>query len=120
MGNTAKMGTPNVTTVVNGQGSANEAANIDASRADASLSSIPSNGAMQARMTESLHIAMHLVSRLCDRGISERERTNCALRARGNLKQLELMIEEVMKYGIANGATADSAAGASRNQRKVA
>ncbi len=119
MGNTARMDTPNVTTVESGRGSANEAANADVSLAGASLTGIPSHGAMQARMNESLHIAMHLVSRLCDRGISERERTNCALRARGNLKQLELMIEEVMKYGIVNGAPAAGAA-ASRNQRKVA
>jgi hypothetical protein len=54
---------------------------------------------VQARMNEALHGAMHLVSRLCDRGISERERTNCALKARGSLRQLELMIDEVLQRG---------------------
>jgi hypothetical protein len=46
----------------------------------------------QAGMHETLREAIQLVSRLCDRGISERERTDCALRARGNLRRLEQML----------------------------
>jgi hypothetical protein len=51
--------------------------------------------AADTRLHETLHCAMQLVARLCDRGISERERTNCALRARGNLRMLEQMLDEM-------------------------
>jgi hypothetical protein len=50
--------------------------------------------AIEVRVNETLHAAMQLVSRLCDRGISERERTDCALRARGSLRSLEQMLGE--------------------------
>jgi hypothetical protein len=50
--------------------------------------------AIEVRVNETLHVAMQLVSRLCDRGISERERTDCALRARGSLRSLEQMLAE--------------------------
>jgi hypothetical protein len=49
----------------------------------------------QARMQDTLHAALQLVSRLCDRGLSERERTDCALRARGSLRLLEQMLGEL-------------------------
>lgn len=48
-----------------------------------------------SRMHDTLRAAMQLVSRLCDRGISERERTDCALRARGSLRLLEQMLGEL-------------------------
>jgi hypothetical protein len=54
------------------------------------------NEPLDTRLDEALHGAIHLVSRLCDNGISERERTNCAMRARGSLRQLELMIDEAV------------------------
>jgi hypothetical protein len=47
------------------------------------------------RMQDTLHAALQLVSRLCDRGISDRERTDCALRARGSLRLLEQMLGEL-------------------------
>jgi hypothetical protein len=49
----------------------------------------------ETRMQETLHAALQLVSRLCDRGISDRERTDCALRARGSLRLLEQMLGEL-------------------------
>jgi len=48
------------------------------------------------RMHVTLRGALQLVSRLCDRSISERERTDCALRARGDLRLLEQMMDECM------------------------
>jgi hypothetical protein len=57
--------------------------------------------ANQPKLHETLHCAMQLVARLCDRGISERERTNCALRARGNLRMLEQMLDELPGGGAA-------------------
>jgi len=50
---------------------------------------------VETRMQDTLHAALQLVSRLCDRSISERERTDCALRARGSLRQLEHMLGEL-------------------------
>jgi hypothetical protein len=50
---------------------------------------------VESKMQDTLHAAMQLVSRLCDRGISERERTDCALRARGSLRLLEQMLGEL-------------------------
>jgi hypothetical protein len=49
----------------------------------------------ETRMQDTLHAALQLVSRLCDRGISDRERTDCALRARGSLRLLEQMLGEL-------------------------
>jgi hypothetical protein len=56
---------------------------------------IPAQNQGPSKLHETLHCAMQLVARLCDRGISERERTNCALRARGNLRMLEQMLDEL-------------------------
>jgi hypothetical protein len=49
----------------------------------------------ETKMQDTLHAALQLVSRLCDRGISDRERTDCALRARGSLRLLEQMLDEL-------------------------
>jgi hypothetical protein len=49
----------------------------------------------ESRIQDTLHAALQLVSRLCDRGISDRERTDCALRARGSLRLLEQMLGEL-------------------------
>lgn len=50
---------------------------------------------VQARMQETLHGAMQLIARLCDRQISDAERTNCAFRARSSLRLLEKMMGEL-------------------------
>jgi hypothetical protein len=55
----------------------------------------PPQKSAEAKMQDTLHAAMQLVSRLCDRGISDRERTDCALRARGSLRLLEQMLGEL-------------------------
>ena len=65
-----------------------------AAAAIANQASSPQKSA-ESKMQDTLHAALQLVSRLCDRSISDRERTDCALRARGSLRLLEQMLDEL-------------------------